>query len=294
MAEAARSLQAAVPTAHRDAGPPPAVRTAYERAWDGLRVMEVHAGAREVPEQVLASTVVSLNLGAPFACESTVDGGRWERHQTPHHGVSVYPSSARIAGRSLGPTSQVVLEISPGFLSTAAAAAAPGAPPLRTSIGARDPFVAHVLLALAAEAGSPAGGGSMAAEALGAVLVAHLFGGAPGAHRTTAALGGARLRRVVEHVCEHLGGPLSLRALAGVAGMDVFRFVRAFKQATGLPPHRYVLLARIERAKALLADPELTISDVALRAGFATPSHFSTVFRRVTSATPRDYRAALH
>jgi len=46
-------------------------------------------------------------------------------------------------------------------------------------------------------------------------------------------------------------------------------------------------------AKALLSDRGLSISEVALRSGFATPSHFSTVFRRVTSATPREYRAAL-
>jgi AraC family transcriptional regulator len=271
----------------------PAVRTTLDHAWGGLRVLEVQADPREVPAQVLVSTVVALNVGGPFSCESSFDGARWETHHTPFHGVSVYPANARLAGRSLGPTSQLLVEISPGFLTAASAASAPGASPLRPSIGARDPFAAHVLLALAAEARASGRGGSLAAEALGAALVAHLHGSRPSAHGAGAALAGARLRRVVEHVCEHLAAPLPLRALAEVAGMEVFRFVRAFKQATGLPPHRYLLLARVERAKALLADPGLSISDVALRAGFATPSHFSTVFRRVTSATPRAWRAAL-
>ena len=292
MAEAAHSLPETAAETER-AEPRPAIRTTFEHAWAGLRVSEVQADPREVPEQLLASTVVALNLGSPFSCESSFDGARWETHHTPHHGVSVYPSNARFAGRSLGPTSQIVLEISPSFLSVAAAASAPRAFALRPSIGANDPFAAHVLLALAAEARASGADGSLAAEALGAALVAHLHGSAPHARPASSALAGARLRRVLEHVCDHLAAPLSLRALADVAEMDVFRFVRAFKRATGLPPHRYVLLARIERAKALLADAGLSVSDVALRAGFATPSHFSTVFRRVTGAPPRDYRAAI-
>ncbi len=282
-----------IPQSPTRSEPRRAVRTSLDHSWGGLRVLEVQADAREVPEHVLASTIVAVNLGAPFACESSLDGGVPEVHRTPHHGVSVYPANARLAGRSLGPTSQVLVEISPGFLSVVAGTSAPGAPPFLASIGTRDPFAAHVVLALAAEARASPGGGSMAADALGAALVAHLAGGPLRARPGSATLAGARLRRVVEHVGDHLAAPLSLRALANVAEMDVFRFVRAFKQATGLPPHRYLLVARIERAKALLADPGLSISEIALRSGFATPSHFSTVFRRVTSATPRDYRAAL-
>jgi len=58
-------------------------------------------------------------------------------------------------------------------------------------------------------------------------------------------------------------------------------------------PHRYVMHRRIERSKSLLADRGLPITDVALRAGFASQSHFSTAFRRLTNITPGRYRQGL-
>ncbi len=97
---------------------------------------------------------------------------------------------------------------------------------------------------------------------------------------------------VVRYIDERLDGDLSLGELAGVAGMEVFPFLRAFRRFTGEAPHRYVLRARVERAKVLLGDGALTISDVGLRTGFATPSHFSATFRRLTGRTPRAWRAA--
>jgi AraC family transcriptional regulator len=203
----------------------------------------------------------------------------------------VYPARLQLEGRSLGRTRYLAAEISPEFL---AAVAGPSAERLEPSIGQPDPFSAHVLLALAEQARSGPAGESLGAEALGMAVVSHLLGRRSGARRAGGrALPPSRVRRVVDYVAEHLEAPLSLRDLAGVAGMEVFRFVRAFKEATGLPPHRYVLHARVDRSKELLADRSLSISEVAIRTGFATPSHFSTVFRRVASATPRDYRDGL-
>jgi AraC family transcriptional regulator len=98
---------------------------------------------------------------------------------------------------------------------------------------------------------------------------------------------------VLDYVASHLDGPLTLRRLAELTGMDLFRFVRAFKQSTGASPHRYVLEARIAHAKELLRDRTLSITEVALRTGFATPSHFSVTFRRMARTTPRAYREEL-
>jgi AraC family transcriptional regulator len=83
---------------------------------------------------------------------------------------------------------------------------------------------------------------------------------------------------------------LSLRTLAATLRMSVYRLVRAFGQSAGTPPHRYALQQRIARSKSLLAGPALSISELALRAGFASQSHFTTAFRRLTSTTPARYR----
>jgi AraC family transcriptional regulator len=64
-----------------------------------------------------------------------------------------------------------------------------------------------------------------------------------------------------------------------------------FQRSTGLPPHRFVVRARIARAATLLAEPEPPIAQISRVVGFRTPSHFSTVFRRLMGVTPHEYRA---
>jgi AraC family transcriptional regulator len=75
--------------------------------------------------------------------------------------------------------------------------------------------------------------------------------------------------------------------------MDVYRFLRSFKQSTGLPPHQYILRERIERAKSLLSSPGLPLTEVALRSGFVDQSHLTKAFRRLTNLSPGAYRKAV-
>lgn len=253
-------------------------------AWEGLRVVRFRSGPLELPERHLPHHLVTLNLGAATTCESNFERRGWQTHATPRDGIGVFPAHVRFAARTQHPIDALTIEIRAGD----------GAP-LRPVVGAQDPAAAHMILALAEEARlGGARSGSLVAESLATALLAHL--GRRGDRLRPAGgavLANGRLRRVLDHVAAHLEAPLSLRELAHLAEMDVFRFVRAFKQATGVPPHRYLMQARVDRAKALLADGRLSISDVALRTGFGTPSHFSTVFRRMTSQSPRAYRGAL-
>src|SRR6266849_9147086 len=102
----------------------------------------------------------------------------------------------------------------------------------------------------------------------------------------------SRLRRVTDYIREHLDQDLTLAQLGGVVYMSPFHFARLFQRSTGLPPHRFVVRARIDHATTLLAAPEPSIARIAQVVGFRTPSHFSTVFRRNMGVTPRAYRAA--
>jgi len=77
-----------------------------------------------------------------------------------------------------------------------------------------------------------------------------------------------------------------------VVDMSPYYFARRFQRSTGLPPHRFVVRERIDRAVMLLAAPALSIARISQVVGFCTPSHFSTVFRRITGVTPSAYRAA--
>ena len=106
----------------------------------------------------------------------------------------------------------------------------------------------------------------------------------------------AQMRRAIELL--HDSGPdpvqdLSLGRLASEAGLSPFHFARQFKRVTGQSPHQYLLAIRIERARALLAERSLSLVDVALRLGFSSQSHLTSVFRRAIGLTPGVYRAAI-
>jgi len=68
------------------------------------------------------------------------------------------------------------------------------------------------------------------------------------------------------------------------------QFGRAFKVSTGAAPHKWFLDARIESAKAMLADRNRNLVDIALDTGFSEQSHFSRAFRSATGATPNAWR----
>jgi AraC-like DNA-binding protein len=106
-------------------------------------------------------------------------------------------------------------------------------------------------------------------------------------------LPGSRLRRVTDYVKQNLDKDLTLAELAAVVYMSPSHFARLFKCSTGLSPHRLVIRQRIARAEAFLATQESSIAQISRMAGFRTPSHFTTVFRRVLGTTPGAYRKAL-
>jgi transcriptional regulator GlxA family with amidase domain len=84
-----------------------------------------------------------------------------------------------------------------------------------------------------------------------------------------------------------------VRRLARVSGVSQAHFARSFKQAFGVPPHRYLLTRRIERAMALLRDTDLSITDIAFHTGWASLGTFGRIWRDVTGASPSAIRARM-
>ncbi len=77
-----------------------------------------------------------------------------------------------------------------------------------------------------------------------------------------------------------------VRRLARVSGVSAAHFARSFKQAFGVPPHRYLLTRRIERATALLRDTEMSITEIAFETGWRSLGTFGRTFRDVTGENP--------
>ena len=79
--------------------------------------------------------------------------------------------------------------------------------------------------------------------------------------------------------------------LARVSRVSAAHFARSFKDAFGVPPHRYLLTRRLERATALLRDTDLSITDIAFQTGWKSLGTFGRTFRDVTGESPGDLRA---
>jgi len=134
-------------------------------------------------------------------------------------------------------------------------------------------------------------------EALG-VIVAHELLRTQGhaARREPLARGGLaawQQRIVANYIEEHLAEQISLAVLAKLVRLSAYYFCRAFKQSFGVPPHRYHINRRIERAKALLANPAESVTEVGLALGYSETSSFSAAFRHTTGVTPTEYRRTL-
>lgn len=122
--------------------------------------------------------------------------------------------------------------------------------------------------------------------------VAHRYGGVgERRHKSSGKLTTSQARRAKELLLEHLDGNIGLADVASACGLSRGHFVKAFHQTTGLPPHRWLIVQRVERAKEWMRNPNLPLSMIALACGFADQSHFSRTFTRVTGVNPRRWRA---
>jgi len=81
--------------------------------------------------------------------------------------------------------------------------------------------------------------------------------------------------------------------MAGQVNLSPYHFSRAFRQSFGMPPHRFHLSQRVERAKCMLADASLSVTEIGMRLGFSESSAFTATFRKLTGRTPTDFRRSL-
>lgn len=163
----------------------------------------------------------------------------------------------------------------------------------------QDGFAQSCLETLVGEAHRPGGRDVAYVTAVTRALLLHLSrlyrSGAASAidlqQRPKAArISGIPLDPLLAFIDAHLAESLSLRALADQAGVSRAHFARHFRELTGVPPHRYVMARRIERAKDLLHDSSLTMAQIAQEVGFSNQSHFTQVFSAFAGCTPTRFR----
>ena len=97
-------------------------------------------------------------------------------------------------------------------------------------------------------------------------------------------------RIVTGYIEEHLTEAIPLAKLANLVRLSPYYFCRAFRQSLGVPPHRYHINRRIERAKHMLLEREQSVTHIGLALGFGETSSFSAAFRKATGITPTGYQ----
>ncbi|WP_284277117.1 AraC family transcriptional regulator [Mesorhizobium huakuii] len=152
----------------------------------------------------------------------------------------------------------------------------------------RDQRIEHLARALRSDLDAPSG--SLFSDSIGAALAVRLLGVDDMDIERTNRLSDTQLKRVLEHIEAALHEPLSIDRLARIAGASSSHLRTWFKVATGVTLHRYVLRRRVERARALLQQGDLSTSEVAELTGFAHQSHLAHWMRREIGQTPRDVR----
>ena len=162
---------------------------------------------------------------------------------------------------------------------------------LRAQLGVTDPLLEQLALALLRAMRDGERGADLYVDHLAQTMAVQVLRGHCsdiGAQAPATAMLVSKFTRVLDYIDAAMDGELSLDALAEVAGMNPFYFARA--RRFGESPHRFVLQRRIERAKRLLSETETPLVEVALNCGFASQSHFASVFHRHVGVTPSKFR----
>jgi AraC-like DNA-binding protein len=140
----------------------------------------------------------------------------------------------------------------------------------------------------AAECGDQLASSTLLTTALAGLLSAHAAAGPAGGpspvKKAPDAVGAVR-----DLLAERLADPPTLAELAMLTGLSQFALLRAFRAATGLPPHAYLNQLRVRRARRLL-DDGLPAAEVAARTGFADQAHLTRHFKRVVGVPPAAYQ----
>ncbi|MCO8270354.1 helix-turn-helix transcriptional regulator [Actinoplanes sp. TRM 88003] len=267
------------------------------RSSDTLGWRQVHAStwrdppvAEEFRRAPTPDLTVVLVTSGSYRIESR-GGGSWRgaAYRPGSVGITAPGRGVRLRWRAAGPQPMESLHLRLGAGLVGETLSAYGRTPadLPDALTDTDDYVAAAAatLAQALREGAPA----LYADAVAQGLVAHLV------HRSVPvtrppAVASLDTGRVIEHMHAHLSDDVDLDALAAVAAMSKFHFVRAFRAATGLTPHRYLTTLRMRRAADLLRTTGLSIRQVASACGYQSPSRFAATFRREHGTTPADYR----
>lgn len=277
--------------------PAPLVMSTAPNIWPAVTVQRLRYQPGSVDIPSARDHRVALHLAGPTLIEEKRN--RHERRWSDGGHVSLIPSGVPASRDLKGRPDFLLIHVPPELSNEVTLEAYdidPASVELVSHLAVPDPNLDRVGRLLQAEAEANAPGGRLVAEMLTRTLIVHLLRGYSSLSLPTRPASEPtlrpRLKRVVDYMHAHLANDLSLAELAVVGGLSPSQFARAFRKATGEPPHRYLVGLRIAQARIELGTTTLTVIEIGLRCGFQQPSHFATSFREIVGMSPRAYRLA--
>lgn len=241
-----------------------------------------------------AQLVVALHFGEPF--ELVWRNGSGEHRRAIAAGsINISPPEMPIYLKWDDATPQMhVVAIQQPFIKRILVSAGIGsAATLSATFGILDTVVRQLIEACESEVTTQGASGRLYAEGLAMALVTHVYRTHGDAAATTLSKGGLSARderTVIAYIDAHLKDDIGLDDLAATIGLSAHYFIEAFRQTVGMPPYRYLLNKRVERAKALLLENRMSTAEIATAVGFSSQAQLTVNFRRLVGTTPGRFR----
>jgi len=270
------------------------ILTSLHAGWKGIFLGHFRTPAYETPEVCSPfwhGLLIFPKTEAPIQARRTLDG-KIQHEQVVEGDIVITP--AQVGHRSCWNAEHdfiVIAIASDVFARTVDESAEPSNVELLPQFAISDGLVLQIGLALKGLLENNPQGSRLYAETMANALAVHLLQNysarQPILREYSRGFSRHQLRQVIEYINEHLDRELGLAELAALVQMSPHYFTRLFKQLTGLTPHQYVIHRRVERAKELLLNGELTIAEVAYSVGFANQSHLNRHLKRLLGVTPK-------
>ena len=295
--EAARPEWAALESVHRLADAKVALLSP-ERDWNSIVVTRFLMGTVDVNLPAVGVPAYGINYGPDMHLERTLNGRRVNACGRAGY-LSLLPPDEDTRWVFDKPGDIVAVFLSRRLFEDALEQRAGGAADaveITPQFAIRDFTLERIAHQLLEEVARPRPDGRLRVEDLAQELADHLIKSHTNLDSSTLdrphTLAPNRMKRTEEFIRENLGTDLSLEGIAGAAGMSLYHFAKAFKQTSGQSPYAYVKDRRLQQARTLLHDTNLTIGQVAEAVGFSH-SYFTAEFRQRMGMTPSRFRDVL-
>jgi AraC family transcriptional regulator len=248
-----------------------------------------------IPEEKAFVVSVHLTPASVTGCDIWVDNRHSHIANWPAGGVGIYDLEANPRARNRGPVDWVHYHIPRTTLDAFASdVGGPHIETLKNKHGTVDPVLQQLTELILPSLTAPEAFSQIFLDYFRLLFCAHVTQHySPSFNTASQPRGGLapwQKRRVIDLFTEHLDGNLTLPMAAGQCRLSVSHFARAFRRTFGTPPHRYLVLQRVERAKAILSRSDCALSEVSQQTGFSDQAAFTRTFKAAIGITPGQWR----